>query len=232
MSKSKTIIAGLGVVAALGTAALPLVSYAADAQTVTGNVDLYVEVLPAIAMTITGNNDGNSNYGSGNGAVDVFNPSDAASSSIDGHTTPATATTVASSSYTSLLPNSKVDGNSTNGFRSTVTVYTNAASGYTLAVKDSDSTTALTKVGGTATIPAGTSITAGTAAWAYKAEGDAIKTGADSYAAITAADVVIAEESVKTSNGTITTVSYGVSTASDQETGVYQDTITYTATTK
>lgn len=66
MSKSKTILAGLGVVAALGVAALSLSSYAAiTPASVAGNVDLYVEVQPAIAITIAGNNDagmGTSNW--------------------------------------------------------------------------------------------------------------------------------------------------------------------------
>ena len=233
MTKSKTILAGLGVVAALGTAALPLASYATE--TISGNVDLYVEVLPAIAMTIAGNNDGNSSYGSGNGAVDVFNPVTAASSSIDGHTTPATATSVASSSYASILPNAVLNGNDDNGFKSTIKVYTNNASGYTLNVKDADNTLALTKVSSTETIPAGTesegslSLTAGTAAWGYKI--DTASADGTGYKAITASDVQVKTKATPTSNGEETKVYYGIATASDQATGVYTDTITYTATT-
>ena len=137
MSKKSTkIIDVAGVVAGLCVAALPALTFAAE--TVSGNVDLYAEVVPAIAMTITGNNDDNSHYGSGNGAVDVFTPATAASSMIDTHQTPAASTTVASSSWISLLPNAVANGNDTNGFKSTINVYTNAHTGYTLNVNDSD----------------------------------------------------------------------------------------------
>ena len=220
MTKSTKILAGLGAVAALGTAALPLASYAADAQSVTGNVDLYVEVLPAISMTIAGNNDNNSNYGTSgdNGSVHVFNPA-GVSSTLDTDTIPATATTVASSSYVSLLPNA------TATTTSTVTVYTNAASGFTLSVKDADSTTALTKVGGAATIPAGAdAVAAGTAKWNLSG-------GSLTNAAISTTDQTVKATSAKTSSGEETVVTYNIATAADQETGVYSDTITYTATT-
>lgn len=235
MSKTTKIIAALGVVAGLGVAALPAFSYAAE--TVTGDVDLYVEVVPAIAMTITGNNDDNSHYGSGNGAVDVFNPATAASSSIDGHPTPAAPTTTASSSWVSLLPNAVANGDNTNGFKSTINVYTNAHSGYTLNVKDADSTTALTKVGSTETIPAGVpesgdttfDLAAGTAAWGYVI--DNASTTGEGYTPISATDAQVKTRGTKTSGGETTTVYYGVATASDQATGVYTDTIVYTATT-
>ena len=235
MSKTTKIIAALGVVAGLGVAALPAFTYATE--TVSGDVDLYVEVLPAIAMTIAGNNDDNGHYGSGNGAVDVFNPATAASSSIDGHTTPATATSVASSSWGSMLPNAVLNGNDTNGFKSTIKVYTNNATGYTLNVKDADSTLALTKVSSTETIPAGTvtapattfDLVAGTAAWGYVV--DTASADGTGYKAITASDVQVKTKATPTSGGEETKVYYGVATASDQATGVYADTITYTATT-
>ncbi len=226
MSKSKTIIASLGVVAGLGVAMLTLASYASE--TVSGNVDVMVEVLPAIAMTIVGNNDGNTVVNSGtHGAIDVFNPAEAASSSIDGHTTPATATTTTSSSAWQILPNAVKEGGA---FKSTVTVYTNSVSGYTLTVKDSDTTTDLTGTM-TDTIPAtsATTLTAGTAAWGYR-----VGTTGDWLAmpASTATAASIGSEDVKTSNGTEYVVEYGVATAADQETGIYSDTIIYTATTK
>ncbi|MBR5620925.1 hypothetical protein IKW75_00325 [Candidatus Saccharibacteria bacterium] len=57
MSKTTKIIAALGIVAGLGVAALPAFTYATDPVSTTGDVEVQVEVLPAIAMTITGNND-------------------------------------------------------------------------------------------------------------------------------------------------------------------------------
>ena len=273
MSKSKTIIAGLGVVAALGVAALPLASYA-DQAAVSGNVLLAVQVEPAIAMTITGNNDTNSHYAAGattggitlysdteqntSGKVDVDSTftSTATATNAETETDPhsgvwKTTSTALSSSWAKMLPNSVIDGSTATstddgyGFQSTVTVYTNSTTGYTLAVEDSDSTTALTRVGGTETIPAGNTLTAGTAAWAYKvaasaageATGDAagtVETGKNAWTAITAngSAAQIAHQDTKTIDGTGYVISYGVATDEDQATGTYTDTIIYTATTK
>lgn len=252
MSKSTKIIAAIGVVAGLGIAALPAFTYATE--TVSGEVDLYVEVQPAIAMTIVGNNDDTDGEGTDSAqiyttdpvttGVDVYTPSGA--STIDGHTVGAlydSTNLQTSGSYTSLLPNAKVEGSSANGFRSTITVYTNNASGYVLAVKDSDSTLALTN--GDYTIPATSgTLAAGTAGWNY----DVIRHGATADStfapteagdteeltgqAITASDVQIDNWTAKTSSGRDTIVDYNVATAADQATGVYSDTIVYTATTK
>ena len=109
---------------------------------------------------------------------------------------------------------------------SAVTVYTNSASGYTLSVKDADSTTALVNTDdSTATIPAGATITAGTAAWGYK--GGTVS----AFTAITASDANVYTQDGPTTNGHTTDMTYGVSTASTQKTGTYTDTIIYTATT-
>lgn len=283
MSKSTKIIAALGVVAGLGVAALPAFTYAAQTpQSVDGNVELYVEVQPAIAMTITGNNDNSdhqaitsyqyaivtnptgdpsqSSYyeraadgtfalsedtevdsgktyftrSADTTGVDVFSPMSAGNGVVDGH---AEAFKVGpSSSYASLLPNSKVEGDATNLFRSTITVYTNNNSGYTLNVIDSDATTALTHTNGTDNIQTGAgAVAAGTAKWNFDST-----PGADSsYEAKTAqamvatgeTAIVINQTSTKTDNGSATIVDYNVSTSADQATGVYSDTIVYTATT-
>ncbi|MBR1795774.1 hypothetical protein IJ765_00735 [Candidatus Saccharibacteria bacterium] len=264
MSKSKTILAGLGVVAALGTAALPLASYATPNATnvgVSGNVDLYVEVMPAIAMTIVGNNDHHELYtdllgdsetdnhaATGNAAVDVMNPNTTSASgqtvaspyTVDGHTE--AHTTTSSSSYTSLLPNSKVEGGN---FKSTVTVYTNNVTGYNLTAIDADASADLVHfdpTGKTATIPAtsATTLNAGTAAWGYRvASKDGASLNATDWLAMpitpaegTATPATIGTEDIKTSAGTAYEVEYGVATAADQATGVYRDTIIYTTTTK
>lgn len=290
MSKSTKIIAALGVVAGLGVAALPAFTYAAQVQqSVSGDVDLFVEVQPAIAMTITGNNDADQSYtyasykytivtpqagdnpstegwyeksgntytlsadttvtegktyfaqGDNTEGVDVFAPT-IGNGIVDGHTE---AFKVGpSSSYASLLPNSILNGNATNGFRSTITVFTNSASGYTLSVKDADDTTALTQISGTDTIPAAATIAAGTnAGWNF----DVIRHGSTSESTFTPTEAGDTEElaaqvittagaqidnwTEKTVNGRDTIVDYNVATRSDQSTGVYTDTIIYTATT-
>ena len=242
MSKSKIAIATLGTVAALGVAALPLMSYATG-PSVTGNVQLDVEVLPAIAMTISGNNDGGTHKQTGDstsfGAIDVFSDGTGTTGKVDGHTVSASTTTT-SSSYTSILPNAKVDGNASNGFGSTVTVYTNNSAGYTLAIKDDDSTLDLVNensdtipamVTGSADPTDDTTIEAGTAAWAYQLQkSDGTDVVSPAYAAITASDVTIVTRNTETSGGSQNFIGYGVSTASDQATGIYKDTIVYTAT--
>ena len=215
MTKSSKIITGLGLVAALGIAIVPASTFATVG--VAGEVQLDVEVNEAIAMTIVGNGD------SGSAGVDVYTPTGA--STIDGHTvgTLYDETDLQTSSSTvSLLPNAADTTTAT----SVVTVYTNAASGFNLKVKDADSTTALVNTDdSSATIPAGATITAGTAAWGYKGG------SATNFTAITATDAQIYTQSAPTSGGQATSMTYGVSTASDQKTGTYSDTIIYTATT-
>ncbi len=296
MSKTTKIVAALGIVAGLGVAALPSFTYATQVpQTITGDVDVIVEVQPAIAMTITGNNDngaqattvsytavadptGNpseSGYYERTGdagsyiytastdtevasgktyytqdaaksyaPVANFAPSGIADQTLDGYSVPATATLGTSSSYTEVLPNATVTGAASNGFRSTITVYTNAAGGYTLTLKDKDTDNALTNVNG-ATIPAtsATSLTAGTAAWGYKVfstggnhEGaGATETGDTDWLAVpisTGTAATIRTKDTKTSGGDQTIVDYGAATAADQATGIYGDVIVYTATTR
>ena len=215
MSKTTKIIAALGVVAGLGVAALPAFSYAAS--TVAGEVELSAEVNEAIAMTILGNGD------SGTAGVDVYTPTGA--STIDGHTVGTLYDEEhlqTSSSTVSLLPNAADTTTAT----SAITVYTNAAGGFTLSVKDADDNTALVNSSdSTATIPAGATITAGTAAWGYK--GGSVT----NFAAISATDAQVYTQSAPTSGGQTINMNYGISTASTQKTGTYTDTIIYTATT-
>ena len=215
MSKSTKIIAALGVVAGLGVAALPAFTYASS--TVAGQVTLEAEVGEAIAMTILGNGDG------GTAGVDVYTPD--GSEVIDGHTVGTlydASDLQTSSSTVSLLPNAADTSTAT----SQIKVYTNAASGFTLSVKDADSTTALVNEDdSTATIPAGATIAAGTAAWGYK--GGSVS----NFAAISATDAEVYTQSGPTTGGATVNMTYGVSTASDQKTGTYSDTIIYTATT-
>ena len=163
-------------------------------------------------------------------SVDTFSPSGAAGSTIDTHPTPATAVEGTSSSYISLLPNAVKIGNSENNFRSTITVYTNNASGYDLTLIDEDDDNDLVKESDV-TIPAtaATTLSAGTAAWGYRVSGDtdwlAVPEEGDTAATI---DTL----GTKTTGGRQVIVEYGVATAADQATGLYSDTIIYTATTK
>ncbi|MBR2864028.1 hypothetical protein IKE88_00565 [Candidatus Saccharibacteria bacterium] len=235
MSKKSTkIIAAAGVVAGLGVAALPAMTFAANSQSVTGEADIYAQVNPAIAMTITGNNDNNGHVAGGYGAVDVFNPSGAASSNIGGHATPSTPTTVASSSWIDLLPNASAHGSDGNGFKSTITVFTNDT-GFTLNISGegaNDALAAMVKEGSSATIAANGIVKAGAAGWGYAVDTPVTTdaTGETPNYAVAAAEIKDGTGPT-TAGGDVTTVYYGVSAASSQETGLYKATVTYTATT-
>ena len=224
MSKKSTkIIAVAGVVAGLGVAALPALTFAAS---VSGEVVVSADVQSAIAMTIAGNDDTTGHTG-----VDVYNPA-VQNGAVGNHTggtlyNESALQLQASGSKVSILPNA-VSNDST--FKSTITVFTNATAGYTLTLKDSDGTTALTN--GSNTIPAteSTTLSAGTAAWGYKVGSEATDWLAVPASTGTAANIKTDGASVAA--GETTEVYYGVATAATQATGLYTDTIVYTATTK
>ncbi len=274
MSKSTKIIAALGVVAGLGVAALPMAAFADQTgdpavERVAGDVDIYAEVQDAIAMTITGNNDANTYYGtpadpeadpaieSDNAQVKVKSPSGAnkiGNTVLTDFTyyTPS-ASIKASSSYASLLPNSVVegvwnDGTSDTLFGSTITVYTNATDGYTLTMKDKDTSAALVQqgtfvapatadtiepIGSSEATTGATTLTAGQGEWGYRVVASASAT-AGNWLAVpvsTGSAAAINSSAEATTGGDITYVQYGVATKADQKTGIYKDTIVYTATT-
>ena len=295
MSKSTKIIAALGVVAGLGVAALPAFTYAAQTPaSTTGDVDVIVEVQPAIALAISGNNDdgvlsgdgafavqavtspsGNPSsqgwyeesgtspdivyvlttdtevasgktyyeYTGGYREVDSFAPASAKNSIIDGHPTPAGSIIGPSSSYLSLLPNTA------GSVKSTVNVYTNNTSGYTLSVRANGSDAAMhqqvaTGVGDTIAAIANTPAI-GTPGWAYKVadvteEAPAtsktnkgvITTGYESDSQMGITDQVIVTSQEKTAEGDDWDVTYDVATKADQATGIYKVSLTYTAATR
>ena len=230
MSKKSTkIIAVAGVVAGLGVAALPAMTFAA--QTVRGDVNVQAEVLSAIAMTIEGNQD------SGTPVVDTFMP--AGASEIGNYdTTDKTAyedlsANQVSSTKTTILPNSLVEGTDMASFGSLITVYTNDAGGYTLSVADADTSASLVKGSGASAVEipvlsAQNTLEAGHSAWGFKG-GDITTWTAMPISTGTAATIKASGSAVAA--GEQTTVLYAVSTSPTQATGTYSDVITYTATT-
>jgi len=229
MSKTTKIIAALGVVAGLGVAALPAFTYAT--ASVSGNADLYVKVDPAIAMTITGNNDdstdgdhlhqtGESTSPDAHGAANRANPDGAFGITAN--------TLTSSSKIASMLPNAYASTTST------VTVYTNDAGGYGLTALAA--TPALTNESSD-TIAAGvlTGETGGQGLWSFKTDADDTEeTGivaADDWAAMSTTAQTIRNTATRAMSGDPTVVTYGVSTGANQGTGVYKTSITYTATT-
>ena len=145
-----------------------------------------------------------------------------------------------SSSYISLLPNAKIEGDMSattpdNSFGSKITVWTNHASGYTLSVIDKDDDTSLTHSSGAYYIPTGASaVVEGTAKWNFDStpgsDSDYSGKTAQAMPAAGGTAVEINQTSTKTNGGSITYVDYNVSTAADQATCIYSDTIVYTAT--
>lgn len=200
--KTNKAFLGLGVVAALGVIALPAMS---RATSVSGEVELTVEVGSAIAMDIISNGDGGtSGYTGGN--VEEFG---------------LTAVAGPSSAKAVLKPNQV-----NTSMNSRITVYTNASS-YDLSVAPkTPSVTALISEGG-ASIPAiddpaGATLVAGTAAWGYNLD------GGDTFKGLANGDTTLIED--QAISGTTTTVTYGVATAGNQPQGVYKNTLVYTAT--
>ncbi|MBQ3271599.1 hypothetical protein IJG78_03450 [Candidatus Saccharibacteria bacterium] len=248
MSKTTKIIAALGVVAGLGVAALPAFTYAT--ASVSGQVEVRVDVDPAIAMTISGNNDwdGSGTQPAGTQAgVSVYNGASEIGSYNATNTTPtgvdATGTgyTIQTSgSKTNILPNALVEGVITgtgaNGFGSTITVYTND-SGYSLTVQDANNDNSLTSGSNTipavgTTTPTANTLAPGSAAWGFK--GGLIT----SWTAVPVNDGGTTQPAtIKNGSGATlmtgdeTEVLYAVSTAAAQPVGTYTDTIVYTATT-
>lgn len=207
-------------------------------------------------MTITGNNDDNSQYGTqadptaeppvegDNAAVHVKNPSGA--TTIDGLDVSSyeVGTAVkASSSYLSLLPNT------TGNTKSTVSIYTNAHGGYNLNVKANTSANMTLGSGlGSDTIAAIANTPAvGTPGWAFKVADvtgktnvgtiNSSETPGEEYdysddSQMTTDNQNIVTAGSKTSAGDSFDVIYDVATKADQETGVYHVSLTYTATTR
>ena len=199
--KTNKAILGFGIVAALGVAALPLASYATS---VSGDVELSVEVGSAIAMDIISSGDnGVSGFTGGN--VDEYGLTAVAG--------PSSASAVLKPSATNTSMNSKI------------TVYTNATS-YDLSVAPkTQSVTALISENGS--IPAiaeaeGAALVAGTAAWGYNTD------GGNTFYGLTNGGTTIADDIAV--SGSTTTVTYGVATAADQAQGIYKNTLVYTAT--
>ena len=127
----------------------------------------------------------------------------------------------------------------------TVTVSTNNALGYNLAIKDADANLNLVNGGQTLAAHSGTAAsptTLATNTWGYRVDGEAgfgvgpttaednNTTSTTTWAGITATDVEIKSTSSTAQNDT-TTVWFGVKMDNSKPAGSYSDIVTYTATT-
>ena len=244
MSKSTKIIAALGVVAGLGVAALPMASFAAE---VADPVDVLVEVEPAIAMTIQGNNDANAVGISGVQTTDYAKVVDDDPAGI--YSTIAELATLQntkpSSSAVKMSQNQAIEGTETadqdgTGFLSTIKVWTNDKDGYTLKVR-ADHSDLKGETNATNTIAAvtgdPTSLDPGTPAFGLKLAaagiGDNLVLDNTAWKAAPTADGAIRIQGASATGytGDTTKVLYGVATGETQPVDVYKATLTYTATT-
>lgn len=236
MSKSTKVIAALGVVAGLGVAALPAMTYAISTD---GAVKLEVEIEPAIAISIE-SSPTSSTVATSTGVYYNSTPAGAqANWNITG--TPYAAKDGTTNLFTnwSSAKVSMTQNSANRDMQSIVKVYTNNAGGYdlNLADEDSDNSLRLDASNEIPAISAAGAISGGTAAWGYHLVG-ASETidGNTSYSPVPistgTAATVGTQAAPSASTGDTYTVNYGVATAAVQATGTYSDVIVYTATTK
>lgn len=250
--KSTKIIAGLGVVAALGVAALPFGAFAADrtavsnkatttAQASSDDADVTVQVMvdDTIAIRITGSEkiwtwDETESKWVVSDQTDQKDFDGVAD--IEG---PITSIEMVNNDLKTLNNNVYVTTNSTNGYKLYVKANDNAAlRHYTNNTVDSDAMTNTNK-----NIPAAGELEAlakGTAKWGLRAansdENGTVAANFADAAKVTGAALDASGNGalVYTSDGKaydadLTTITYGVATSGTQASGLYQASLTYTA---
>lgn len=211
MVNSKNIIAGLGVVAGLGVAMLPLTSYAADEQSVSHMVRATVDEV--FTLTVESNKDLDGTDVSKTLSISK----DSADTSLE-HTV-----TVAGNLYKGYdLTLSSVDSNTDLKFVKDATAALDSADRYDTNTK----------------IPTGATVKAGTSAWGYKTKegSDSYPSGDTTWTTIkaaTSADTLKSNSNAShASFNDIVNVSYGVSASATQAAGVYEAQVIYKATPK
>lgn len=152
-----------------------------------------------------------------------------------------------STSGTVALNVTPTSGSSASSSSDTITVSTNNSTGYNLSLADSDATTTLTSGGNSIAAHAGTFAAPSTLAnnaWGYRVDGagtfgagpTAAQTNQTSltgtWAGIPASGAPQQLKSTSTTaSADVTSVWYGVKVDTTKPTGVYSDSVTYTATT-
>ena len=220
MSKSTKIIAGLGVAAALGVAALPMASFA---YTGTGTVEVSANIAGTIGMQI-------------NTAADGTMSSDIADDATQAGFAAAFGDVVLGNGY-------KKVGNTI------IKVHTNQPGGYVLSATGANLTqTAGTAVipaspAGVTVATDGAAISGAVSGWVITV--DKTKTGtattetlgsyftnaaSNSFKAKTTAETIDTVSDVQTAYEGTYTIGYGLTVAENQPSGAYSGTITYVAT--
>ena len=210
MSKIKNVFAGLGVVTGFGLSILPMAAYAAPAvseqQTVTANINAII----SMRMVSSGSANDKTMECS-----NIESPSCSGEDQIV---------------RTTILPG---EADKTSMYTD-IYVSTNAFGGFTVTVKDSDNDNTL-RTTNNDTIAAISSEPVGTSnpGWAIKI--DDVNTwyavpAANASSSVTVKDYTPNPAGV--SNDVHVKVTYGVAASSSQATGIYHDTVTYTATAR
>jgi hypothetical protein len=213
-------IMGLGLVAGLGAAVLPLSSYAAD----TDSDDAEVRVVVDESITITGIN--NTALGLNFSGADISNGT---------LKTGAHAVTVSTSAATGYTLTMKADHNDLKKQTSTSPNVYGGASGFSGVGDASADYVAPAPAGayGELTLASGKGFTfaddaPATGVWGFRLAGFA---GADEYATVPTTALVIAESDVAQA-AKVTTVSFGAQAGTTTPAGTYGAWIEYLATTK
>lgn len=114
----------------------------------------------------------------------------------------------------------------TQTMQNNITVATNNAGGYTLSVKDFDTNNALISEAGDSIAATSGEPTTSNIGWAIQIDG-----GSSWHSMPKSTESAIVVKNTQSNGAVGVNVVYGVATPKDQPTGVYQDTIVYTAVT-
>ena len=229
MSKIKTLSIGLGVVAGLGAAILPLTAYADGEPSASANVDVNVRVATVISMAL----DTHSQTAAGGSTGELTCDStavvadDPSTSGVDESDDGCSGTDQVAA--INILPNTA----DLTTMYTDIYVSTNSAAGYTLTLIDADSNANLVNSDSDTIATINTTPVAGTTpGWAVSINGGSTwqKMPNSTETAITVKNYTPNPAAVSTRDQS--TVNYGIATSVAQPTGTYVDTITYTATAK
>ena len=227
MSKIKNFAMGLGVVAGFGISILPLTAYADPGDYAQASEDLTVNLLvnSVISMTIKSYS-GDPTALNGTTDCDDYNNGTAA------------CTTTGDQEVRTTIAPSEVDNTS---MYSDIFVSTNSTAGYTLKLIDADENTSLvTAAGNTILATSGTPSTSNTG-WAVSVDNSGVWQAMPNNVSATdptiVADTPITVANYTPSSPAVTherqsTVHYGVAATDAQPSGIYSDTVVYTATAK
>ena len=228
MSKIKNIAFGLGMVASLGIAVLPLATYADSGDYAQASEDLTVnlQVNSVIGMTIRSYS---GTPAALNGTTECLSDE-----SASGYTCTTTGNQAVS---TTILPGQA----DTTTMYSDIFVSTNSTNGYTLKLIDEDEVTSLTSTNGDTIATVSGEPTSANPGWGVSVDNTGVweampnNTSATDPTIVAGTPITVADYTPSTPTVTSqrqSTVHYGVAATNSQTSGDYTDYVVYTATAK